>query len=309
MSWSMLLTIFVSIIRLSIPIVLTALGNMFCLQAGIMNLGADGMMISGAFGAAVTSYLTGNPWLGVLVGMLCGAVIGMVHSLISVEFGGMQNISGLGLNMLAAGLTSFFCRSMFHTALTPNVASIQSMPWLSGIPVIGPVLSQFSPILLLLIAVFLLCCYIMNRSVAGLRIVAVGSDPQTVETAGINVWRLKHICVVCCGALAGLAGAYLSVGQLNIFMENMTNGKGMLAVIAVTIGRRRPMRTVIVALLFGVFDALQLQIQISSGSTNIPPELIQIIPYAAAILAMVFASGKNLDNVNMKPYLKNRYKF
>jgi simple sugar transport system permease protein len=220
----------------------------------------------------------------------------------------MQNISGLGLNMMAAGLTSFFCRSMFKTALSPSVASIQSMPWLARLPVIGPVLSQFSPILLLLIAIFIATCYIMGRSVAGLRIIAVGSDPQTVETAGINVWKLKHICVIACGALAGLAGAYLSIGQLNIFMENMTMGKGMLAVIAVTIGRRRPLRTVIVALLFGVFDALQLQIQIS-GITDVPPELIQAIPYAAAILAMALDFGKKLDDVNMRPYLKNRYKF
>lgn len=308
MSQSMFMAVFVSIVRLSIPVVITALGNMFCLQAGIMNLGADGMMISGAFGAAITSYYTGSPWLGVLVGVLCGALIGLIHSLISVEFGGLQNISGLGLNMLAAGLTSFFCRSLFKTALTPSVESIQSMPWIADVPIIGPVMSQFSPILLVLLVVFAVCCYIMGKSVAGLRIVAVGSDPQTVETAGINVWKIKHICVICCGAMAGLSGAYLSVGQLNIFMENMTNGKGMLAVIAVTIGRRRPLRTAIVALLFGVFDALQLQIQIS-GITNTPPELIQAIPYVVAILAMIFDSGKKLDNVNMKPYLKNCYKF
>jgi len=308
MSQSMFITVFVSIIRLSVPIILTALGNMYCLQAGIMNLGADGMMISGAFGAAVTAYFTGNPWLGVCVGIICGMLIGAIHSLISVEFGGMQNISGLGLNMMAAGLTSFFCRSTFKTGLSPNVASVQNMPWLAGIPLLGPILTQFSPILLILIIVFAISCYIMGRSVAGLRIVAVGSDPQTVETAGINVWKLKHICVITCGALAGLAGAYLSVGQLNFFMENMTMGKGMLAVIAVTVGRRRPVRTVIVALFFGIFDALQLQIQII-GTSGIAPELIQAIPYLAAILAMTFDFGKKLDDVNMNPYLKNQYKF
>lgn len=308
MSKTMILAVFVSIIRLSVPIVITALGNMFCLQAGVMNLGADGMMISGAFGAAMTAYLTGNAWLGVLVGIMCGALVGIIHSLISVEFGGMQNISGLGLNMLAAGLTSFFCRSVFGTSLTPSVASIQSMPWLSRVPLIGPVLSQFSPILLLLIVVFVVCVYIMDRSVMGLRIVAVGSDPQTVETAGINVWKFKHACVISCGAMAGLAGAYLSIGQLNIFMENMTQGKGMLAVIAVTIGRRRPIRTVIVALMFGLFDALQLQLQIS-GAFNIPPELIQAIPYFVAVLAIALDFGKDAEAVNMNPYVKNKYKF
>ena len=301
-------TVLLSTLRLSTPIIITALGNMYCMQAGVMNLGADGMMLSGAFGAVVVSYFTGSAWLGVFAGILCGGVIGTIHSFVSVEFGGTQNISGLGLNILAAGFTGFFCRNLFNSSMTPRVANVQNMTVLAGVPYIGGFLMRLSPIFYLMIVVFLISWYIMAQTVHGLRIVSVGSDPQTAETAGINVWRLKHICVITCGLMAGLAGAYLSIGQLNMFVEDMTAGKGMLAIIAVTIGRRKPLPTVIAALMFGIFDSLQLQLQINNR-LDLPPELIQAIPYLVAILALFFGSSKIMDTVNMRPYVKNKYKF
>lgn len=303
-------TLIISVLRLSIPIVLMALGNMFCERAGIMNLGAEGMMISSAFGAVIGTYLTGNPWIGVLVAIGCGMLVSSMHSLISVEFGGIQNISGLGLNMLAAGLTSFFCRALFGTGISPVVASIQTSEFLRSVPLIGSVLAQFSPLAYLSIVIILMSWFVITKTVFGAHVTAVGDDPKTAETAGINVWGLRHFCVaVLCGGLAGLAGAYLSIGQLSFFMEDMTNGKGMLAVIAVKMGRWTPKYIVGIALLFGFFDALQAQLQINNA-LNIAPELIQTLPYVAGIATLMFSAGaKDTPRALRQPYVKNKYKF
>lgn len=299
----------ISLMRLSIPIIICGIGNMYCEKAGVMNLGAEGMMISGAFGAVLGSYLTGNPWIGVLCGIGAGWLVGGIHALICVEFGGIQNISGLGLNMLAAGLTSFFCRSFFGTGLSPTVSSIQTTPILKNIPVVGGFLQQFSPIAYLAVAIVIVSWYVMSRTTVGLRITAIGDDPQTVLTAGVNVWKIRTRCVMVCGALAGLAGAYLSIGQLNIFMEDMTMGKGMLAVIAVKMGRWEPRRIVAIALMFGFFDALQLQLQMNN-TFQVPPEIIQMIPYVVGIAALAMDSVTNVNPKAMtQPFLKNKYKF
>lgn len=306
---SIVVVMLISLLRLSIPIVICGIGNMYCEKAGVMNLGAEGMMIAGAFGAIAGTYFTGNPWLGVLCGLLCGLLVGTAHGLICVEFGGYQNISGLGLNMLAAGLTSFCCRSMFGTGMSPTVDSVQTTPILKNIPIIGGFLQQFSPIAYITILLVVISWYVVKYTTAGLRMTAIGDDPQTAVTAGINIWKIRMICVMVCGALAGLAGAYMSVGQLNIFMEDMTNGKGMLAVIAVKMGRWEPKRIVGIALLFGFFDALQLQLQMNN-TFNLPPELIQTIPFLVGILILAMDSVTATNPQALaKPFLKNKYKF
>lgn len=306
---SVFVVMLISMLRLSIPIIICGIGNMYCEKAGVMNLGAEGMMISGAFGAVIGTYFTGNPWIGIFCGLFAGWVIGAVHGLICVEFGGYQNISGLGLNMLAAGLTSFWCRNLFKSGLSTTVESIQTTPIFKNVPVIGDFLAQFSPIAYITIIIVIISWYLMKYTTFGLRMTAIGDDPQTAVTAGINVWKIRMIAVMVCGILAGLAGAYLSIGQLNIFMEDMTNGKGMLAVIAVKMGRWEPKRIVAIALLFGFFDALQLQLQMNSA-INIPPELIQTIPFIVGIiiLSMDSVTGTNPQAL-AKPYLKNKYKF
>lgn len=299
----------ISLLRLSIPIIICGIGNMYCEKAGIMNLGAEGMMIAGAFGAILGTHFTGNPWFGVVCGIAAGLIVGGIHALVCVEFGGIQNISGLGLNMLAAGLTSFFCRSLFGTGLSPTVASVQTTPLLKNIPVIGGFLQQFSPIAYLAVVIVIISWYVVTRTTMGLRITAIGDDPATVLTAGVDVWKIRSTCVMVCGALAGLSGAYLSIGQLNIFMENMTMGKGMLAVIAVKMGRWEPKRIVGIALLFGFFDALQLQLQMNN-TLQLPPEIIQMIPFVVGIVALAMDSVTNVNPKSMtQPFLKNKYKF
>ena len=303
-------TFLISLFRLSVPILLAAFGNMYCERAGIMNLGAEGMMISGAFGAVLGSYYFGNAWVGVLCGILLGLFIASIHSLISVEFGGIQNISGLGLNTLAAGISAFFCQSIFGSGLSESVPSLQTTEFLGAIPVVGKFLRQFSPLLYITIAVVIISWFVMKKTVLGTHIVSVGDDPKAAETAGIPVWKLRHVCVsIFCGGLVGLAGAYLSIGQLSFFMEDMTNGKGMLAVIAVKMGGWEPVGIVAVALFFGFFDALQTQLQLNNA-LGIAPELIQLLPYVAGLVALAFISNSDANPKALRqPYLKNKYKF
>ena len=305
-----ILTLLASFLRLSVPIILMGTANMFSERSGVMNLGADGMMIAGAFGAVVGTYFFGSPWIGVLFGILGSMVISGTHSLISVEFGGRQNISGLGLNMLAAGLASFFCRELFGSGISKSVENLQRTMILAKIPVIGEFLSKFSPLAYICILAVIISSFVMKHTILGTRIIAVGDDPVTAETAGINVWRLRHLSVtVFCGIMAGLSGAYLSIGQLSFFQDNMTNGKGMLAVIAVKMGRWEPGRIVLVAMMFGFFDALQTQLQLNN-TLNLSPELIQLIPYVVGVVALILSGESNSNPQALsKPYLKNKYQF
>ena len=274
-----------------------------------MNLGAEGMMTSGAFCASLGAYFTGSAWLGVLFGIMGGIIVSSIHSVNCVEFGGNENISGLGLNTLAAGLSGFLCRELFGSGITPSVANLQRTEIFASIPVIGKTLSAFSPLAYVCIVVILLGVFITQKTTLGMRIVTVGDNPIAAETAGIDVWRIRHLCVsLFCGICGGLAGAYLSIGQLSFFQDDLVNGKGMLAVIAVKMGRWNIGKLTLVALMFGFFDALQVQIQINYSMLS--PELIELIPYMVAVIAL-FISGENSDapKAMTVPYLKNKYKF
>lgn len=306
---TMLSSILIAMLRLTVPIIMMSIGNQYCERAGVMNLGAEGMMVAGAFGAVLGTYYTGSAWLGVVFGMLGGMIISGIHSVSTVEFGGNQNLSGLGLNTLAAGLASFFCRQLFGSGITPSVENLQRTEILAGVPVLGKFLAQFSPLAYICILVIAVSVFIMKKTVLGMRIVSVGDDPIAAETAGINVWNIRHLCVsVFCGVCGGLAGAYLSLGTLSFYQDNLTNGKGMLAVIAVKMGRWDIGNMVLVALLFGFFDALQVQLQLNFPSVS--PELVQLIPYVVALIVLTMSGDNESKPQAMSvPYLKNRYKF
>lgn len=303
------LVMIISIVRLSTPIIIGAMGGLLSELSGVMNLCAEGLMTMGAFCAMLGTYYTGNPWIGVLCGILAGGVTGLLHALISVEYGGIQNLSGLGINMFTAGLTVFFLRAIFDASISTSVASLWTTPILKGIPLVGPTLASFSPLTYFSILIIVAVSFLMNKTTLGLRIRATGDDPTVLETAGVDVWKIRYLCVILCGMLVGLAGAYLSLGQLDVFMDGMVMGKGMLAFIAVKMGRYRPWGIVGMAIMFGFFDALQMQLQLNSAVT-ISPELIQMIPYVAAIIIMA-VQPQNIDapRAIAEPYLKNKYKF
>lgn len=307
MSGSFLLLLLLSVIRLSAPVFIAGVGNMYCERVGILNLGTEGMMVTGAFAAVLGSHLTGNPWLGVLCGIAGGGLAALIYSVVCVEFGGTQAIAGLGLNMFALGFTTFLCTAIFKSTISPNVPSLNYSRMLEKLPVVGTYLGQLSPLIFIMALVAAASYVYIFKTPAGLRIRAVGDDPKTVETAGIDVWRVKYSGVIICGLICGLAGAYMSLGQLDRFVKGMTSGKGMLAVIAVKMGRWNPLGIMGTALLLGAFDALQLQLQMGNISF-LPPELIQTLPFIAGIVVLSLQhSGNDRPASLEKPYLRNRY--
>lgn len=290
-----------SIIRLSAPIFIAGIGNMYCERIGVLNLGAEGMMLFGAFFGVLGSYLTGNAWLGVLCGVLAGGLIGLIYGFICVEFGGIHAIAGLGLNLFAGGFTTFLCVSVFKSTISPSVAS------LSGIAALGDFWGKISPIIFIGFLVAVISYFVVYKTPFGLRMMAVGDDPKVVETAGIDVWKIKFSGVVICGLICGLAGAYMSLGQLDRFVMDMISGKGMLAVIAVKMGKWNPLGVLGTALLLGVFDAIQLQMQMSS--VGLPPEIIQMLPFVAGIVILALQSASDSRPAALEQvYLRNRYK-
>ena len=306
---SLVLAFALSVIRLSAPMFIAGMGNMYCERVGVLNLGAEGMMVSGAFAAVLGSYLTGNPWIGVLMGMLAGLVASGIHALVCVEFGGMHAISGLGLTMLCNGIARFLCISIFGSTYSPNVTALQTTDILAGLPIVGGFLSQLSPLIYVGVLLSVVSWYVIFRTTYGLRVQAVGDDPKTGETAGINVWRLRYSGVLICGVLCGIAGAYMSLGQLDRFFDGMISGKGMMAVIAVKMGKWAPGGILGTALLLGLFDALQMKLQVAN-TIGLSPELLGMVPYLAGVAVLCFQRGKNARPTALDTtYLRNKYKF
>ncbi|MBQ9330993.1 MAG: ABC transporter permease [Oscillibacter sp.] len=302
------LNLLLSVIRLCTPIFVAGLGNMFCERVGVLNLGAEGMMISGAFMAVLGSYMTGNAWCGVLCGILGGIAAGGIHALVCVEFGGLHAISGLGLTMFCRGVTKFLCVAIFGSTYSPYVSALQTTDILAKLPMAGSYLAQLSPLVYAAILLGIGAHYIVFHTTYGLRMRALGDDPRAVETAGIDVWKMRYSGVLICGALCGLAGAYMGLGQLDRYFDGMISGKGMIAVIAVKMGNWSPLGIFLTALLLGLFDVIQLKLQISK-TLALSPEMLAMIPYLAgiAVLCMKRKQGSRptaLDTV----YLRNRYK-
>lgn len=297
-----------STIRLVTPVMIASVGVLFCERCGVQNLGIEGTISFGAFAAFITSYLTGNAWLGVLGGIVVGAFVGLLHSLICVEFGGKQAISGLGINMLANGFTAYMIRTLFQSTISGQAESIQQSPIFKDLPVIGGVLSQFSPLTYLGFLLVPIAYVVLEKTTLGLRIKAAGDKPVTLETAGVNLWNLRHLCVMLCGALGGLAGAYLSIGQMNRFVTGMVASYGMLSLVAVKMGNWKPFSIMLSSLLFGVCDALQLQLQIRQNFP-IPTEIVQMLPYVVGFVVLaVFSKQSAAPASGGVPYVKNKYK-
>lgn len=304
----MIVDLMILAIRLVTPIILASIGAMFCEKSGIMNLGIDGMMLAGAFVAMLGSYYFENAWFGVLLGILAGVAVGFIHAVITVEFGGNQTISGLGINLFVTGITGFLIRAIFNTTISPTVASVQRTDILAGIPVIGTKLAQISPITYITFLLIPVVWYVMGKTIFGLRVDAVGDDPKTIETAGVIPWNYRYLCILICGALAGLGGSYLSIGQMNRFSIDMTAGRGMIALVAVKMGKWKALGILGATLFFGVFDALQVQMQINNV-LSLPTDIIQTIPYVCAFIMLVMVPNQNIAPKAMgTPYVKNKYK-
>ena len=266
-----LIPIIGSSIAMSIPLVLASVGGAFSVRSGIMALGLESMMMMGAFFGVLGSYFTGSVLFGFLLGMVGGMVIGLFHG---------------GLNLLALAVTTLLMQLIWNNkGSTPQVASISTtLDFFAPIPVIGPILAQQSVSFLVMVAAVVVGWIVLFKTRFGLRLRMVGENPKAAATMGLRVHGIKYCGVLICGALAGVGGAYLSLDQLDMFVRNMTAGRGYIAVAIAILGRYNPAQIVPCALLFGFCDAVQIYLQ----GEAFPPQIVQMLPYIVTLLVLAF---------------------
>jgi ABC-type uncharacterized transport system permease subunit len=279
-------------LRFSTPLIGAATGEILSEQAGVVNIGLEGMMLTGAFAGVLGSYLTGSVWGGVGVALLAGGLVGFFHAIICVILGANQVVSGAAINLGALGLTTFLNRAIFGQS-PPAVRSFESfpIPILSQIPVIGPMLFDHIPLVYLIYLLVPLMAILLFRTQWGLRLRAIGEKPEAAESAGVPVIRTKIIAVVSCGMLAGLAGTFYSLGNVRFFTENMTAGNGYIALAVVIVANWRPQWTIPAALLFGAANALALRAQ--AFQAPIPYQLLFMLPYVLTLLVYAGLIGRS----------------
>ncbi len=296
--------LFAATLRLATPIAYGSLGGLFSERAGIVNIGLEGMMLTGAFAGVTASYFTGSPWLGVLAAILIGGFLGLVHGVITVRFAGDQIVSGTGINIFALGFTAYMSQVFWGSrGASESVQGLPdvSIPLLKDIPIIGPIIGTHSPLVYLMIVITVLSYIVLFKTPFGLRIRAVGERPDAADTAGINVFKTKYLCLIISGMLAGLGGAFLSLGHLSIFALGMTGGRGFIALAAMILGRWMPFGAFGASLLFGFADAFQMRLQ---QLGLLPPQIILAMPYILTIVVLAGVVGKAIPPSNYKLYVK-----
>jgi simple sugar transport system permease protein len=278
-------------LQMGTPLVLTALGGMFSERSGVVNIGLEGMMLTGAFTGAVASHYSGNPWLGILVGIIGGAALGLLHAIICVKFKGNQIVSGTGLILIGFGLSTLGLQVVWgrkgRSDEVPGITPVE-LPFIRDIPGIGTAIGNLSPIIYLMFVIVVISWYVLYKTPFGLRIRASGEDPSTLDTAGVDVEWVRIVAVVISGCLAGLAGAYLSLGFENAFAKNMTSGRGFIALAAMIFGNWTPIGCFLAGMFFGFLDGLQYALQITLGVEVVSQYLsfIQMVPYVLVIVAL-----------------------
>lgn len=275
-------------IRLATPYLFAALGETFAQRSGVLNLGVDGIMLMGAFTAFFTVFHLEHLWLGVVAALGIGALLGLLMAVVSVTMQAEQGISGIGLYLFGLGLSSLLFKMLIGSVESISGFPDWHIPGLSAIPVLGPIFFNHSILVYLAYLLVPLSWFVINRTPFGLNIRAVGHNPEAADSLGVNVNRVRYITLGIGGALAGVAGASLSIGLLNIFQENMTNGLGFIAVALVYFGGWRPLGVLVGALLFSTVNALQLWVQVLG--IPIPSDLAVMMPYLLTILALALAT-------------------
>jgi general nucleoside transport system permease protein len=297
-------------LRFATPLAFAAIGGIFSERSGVVNIGLEGMMLAGAFFGIVVTAETGQWEIGVLAAMAAGGVLALIHAFFSIHLQGDQIISGFAVNFLALGLTGYLFRSIYSTRGTPELEERipnVHLPLIEDIPFIGDVFGNLNLMIWVMFAVVILAFIVLFKTPVGLRIRSVGEHPRAADTVGISVYKIRYAAVILSGVLAGLGGAYLSFGTGNAFNENMTAGRGFIALAAVIFGNWRPFGAFGACLLFGFSSALALRLQ---GSPLLPSDLasanlLQTLPYVLTLVALVGVIGRSRGPAAAgRPYVK-----
>ena len=301
------LALIASTIRLATPLVLAALGGLFSERSGVINIALEGKMLAGAFTAAAVTYAadtklgmgTASPWVGLLAGLMAGLFIALIYAVSCIKFKADQVVSGAAINILMIGIPGFLSGAFFlSSGSTPQLPKDHLLPQ--------------SPVVIA-IAIFALVAviwYVIYKTPFGLRLRSVGEKPEAADAAGVSVSRLRYSGVLLAGMLAGLGGAYLSIGQSSLFTRNMTAGRGFIALAALIFGKWRPVQTMLACFLFAFTDAISVQMQgavKSPSGEDIPVQFINMVPYVLTIVVLAgFIGSSRPPRALGVPYQKEK---
>lgn len=287
--FGMLLDLFAAALRIATPLMWAALGGIISERAGVFAIGLEGMMLAGAFGAALATLFSGSALMGVLAASACGAVIGLFIATVTVRYGADNIVTGLSANILAIGLTSFLVRALVGHGAAPRIhlSVLQpiAIPYLVAIPKVGPILFSQPPITYAALLALIPLSLILTRTQVGLTLRAVGENPMTVFAIGGNPSAIRQWAVIVCGAIAGIGGSVLVLQQVGTFTDNMIAGRGYLALASIIVGRWKPFATVGACLIFGAAEALYMRVEILG--LPISSYYMQMLPYLIAIIVLV----------------------
>ena len=311
-----------STVRLAVPILLASLAGLYSERSGIVDIGLEGKLLASAFAAAASAAVFGSPWIGLLFGILVALGFSAIHGLASINLKGNQTISGVALNFLAAGLTTFLGQSWFHRGgFTPQLSQSQrftaiELPFaqeLRDVPFIGQVyyelISGHNIIVYFAFLAVPVTAFVLFRTRFGLRLRAAGENPKAIDTAGISVTLTRYSALVITAVLVGIGGTYLSIAQSAGFNNNMSNGRGYIALAALIFAKWRPWSALWVCLLFGFLDALQFRLQGWSFPIigEVPVQAIQVAPYVLTVILLAGFIGRAVaPKASGLPYIKDR---
>jgi simple sugar transport system permease protein len=271
--------LFFSTIRFATPLIFAALGGLFSERSGVINIALEGLMLAGAFTAAVVTYETSNPYFGFLCGMAAGGALAFIYAISVIKFEADQVVAGFGINILMLGLPALLSSALYDSAgSTQQIAKEFQLPSIADINVAS-------------ILAFLLvpaCWYVLYKTPFGLRLRAVGENPAAADAAGVKVLQLRYVAVILSGFLAAAGGAYLSIGQSSLFTRGMSAGRGFIALAALILAKWQPVPVLLACLFFGFTEALTIPLssyRLASGET-IPTQFVQILPYVLTIIVL-----------------------
>jgi ABC-type uncharacterized transport system permease subunit len=291
------LTLIEATLRMSVPVLLAALGGLFTARTNLFNVALEGMMLAGAFAAAAGTFYSGSVWAGVATAIGAGMLIALIFAIFTIRFKSDPIIAGIALNLVVTGLTIVLMTRIFNLRgffqldrkyLLPSL----NIPMLERIPLFGQLLNGQNPIYYATFLMVPLIHCIIYHTAAGLRMRAVGEFPLAASAAGVAGWKYQFYAVLTSGMLSGLAGAWLVLSSLGMFTENMSAGRGFIALAAIIFGDAEPLRVAAASLIFGMAEALGIRLQ----GLGIPPQVVLMLPYLVTVASLTVISRRTATN-------------
>ena len=307
MDWDVISSVILAAVRMAVPLLLIAMAELWSERAGMVNIGLEGIAAVGALAGFMLTYYTGSTWMGILGGAVAGILVNMIYAYATVTLCANHTVYGMAINLLAPALASFIYRVSFGAGGLNQIELMKgiAVPGLKDIPFIGELLFNQTPMVYLAFALVIFTNVYFSRTRSGLNFKSVGEHPKAAATLGINVIGIKYIACIVCGALAGIGGAYLTTCYSTTYTEGIVSGRGFIALAAVIFGRWNGTGVMGACLFFGLCDALQIRLQVSS--LGIPYQFFQMIPYVATVVALAIIGGKKLGpKAGGKPYRKEQ---